>query len=308
MKGALALLVLLATCSLLQAKRLHPESQIEDPLKNAKRIVFLGDSITHSEHYIVYLETALRKTHPDTEFINLGLPSEGCTGLSEPEHPFPRPNVHERLDRVLSKADPDVVFACYGMNDGIYHPFSEERFAQYKDGINLLIEKVNKHGAKLILLTPPPFDPLPLKKKGKLLPADASEFSWKEIYEHYDRNVIVPYGDWILQQKGRVHRVIDLHTPITEFVTEKRKDSPDFVLSNDGVHIDQKGHRLLAEAIYQAVYKKTLPKLDESEVARIEKQHEIMHAAWLTHVGHKRPRVKDGLPLENAREKAAALN
>lgn len=287
---------------------LHLASSVAaDPLQNAKRVLFLGDSITHSGHYIVYLEAALRQTHPDTEFINLGLPSEGCTGLSEPAHPFPRPNIHERLERALSKVDPEVVFACYGMNDGIYYPFSDERFAKYKAGINTLIEKVSKHGAKLILLTPPPFDPVPFKKRGKLLPADAPKFSWMQIYAHYDRDVIGPYGKWVLQQGARVAQVIDLHGPVTKFVTAKRKDSPDFVLSGDGVHLDQPGHRLLADAIHQALYRKELPKLPKTQVALIEKQHRIMHAAWLSHVGHERPGVKAGLPLEKAKATAAAL-
>ena len=279
-----------------------------DPLDGADRIIFLGDSITHAGHYIVYLEAALNQSHPDLELVNLGLPSEGCTGLSEPIHPFPRPNVHERLDRALSKTNPDIVFACYGMNDGIYHPFSEERFEKYKEGINKLIESVQAHGAKLVLLTPPPFDPLPLKLKGKLLPETASEFSWKEIYEHYDRDVIAPYGKWILQQGGRVDHVIDLHTPVTKVVSDKRREIPDLVYSNDGVHMNQAGHRLLADAIYQSLYGKPLPILDSEKIALLEKQHTIMHAAWVSHVGHSRPGVKDGLPLEKARAAAQILS
>ncbi|NIP97975.1 MAG: lysophospholipase, partial [Akkermansiaceae bacterium] len=109
-----------------------------------------------------------------------------------------------------------------GMNDGIYYPFSEERFAKYQAGINTLIEKVAKHGAPLVLLTPPPFDPLPLQKKGKLLPASAPRFSWMQIYEHYDRDVIARYAKWILAQKDRVAEVIDLHGPITAFVQKQR--------------------------------------------------------------------------------------
>ena len=88
----------------------------------------LGDSITHSGHYISFIETRLRQDNDNRipEIINLGLPSETCSGLSEPDHPFPRPTVHERLDRALTKIKPDLVFACYGMNDGIYYPFSEK--------------------------------------------------------------------------------------------------------------------------------------------------------------------------------------
>ena len=283
-------------------------SALADPLKDAKRILFLGDSITAAGHYVSYLEAALQKTHRQTEFINLGLPSEGCTGLSEPAHPFPRPNVHERLDRALTKVNPDVVFACYGMNDGIYYPFSKERFEQYQAGINTLVDKVKKHGAKLILLTPPPFDPLPLKKKGKLLPLNAPKYSWMQIYEHYDRDVIARYGQWIQSQKDRVDLVIDLHGPVTAFVAEQRKSSPDFVFSGDGVHLNKAGHRVLADTIHQALYQKPLPDVPADTLALVTKRRQIMHPAWLTHVGHKRPGVRAGLPLAEAKAKAAALS
>ena len=101
------------------------------------RVVFLGDSITAAGHFVSYVEAHLRlQVQGDpVEVINLGLPSEGCTGLSEPDHPFPRPNVHERLARALEKTRPDVVVACYGMNDGIYYPFSQDRFKKYQQGM-----------------------------------------------------------------------------------------------------------------------------------------------------------------------------
>ena len=82
----------------------NAQDQPAFPLKS-KRVVFLGDSITHAGGFIVYLEAELiaRGLEPRPEMINLGLPSETCSGLSEPIHPFPRPNVHERLDRALAR-------------------------------------------------------------------------------------------------------------------------------------------------------------------------------------------------------------
>src|ERR1043166_6271819 len=72
---------------------------------NVKRIVFLGDSITYSGEYVATVEAALllQKPERDYEIVDLGLPSETVSGLSEPGHAggsFPRPNLHERLDRV----------------------------------------------------------------------------------------------------------------------------------------------------------------------------------------------------------------
>ena len=122
------------------ADRAH--SQVAAP-PNVKRVVFLGDSITHAGGYIDALETALLIQYPERhlELLNLGLPSETTSGLSEPGHAggqFPRPDVHERLERVLEQTKPDLVVACYGMNDGIYYPLGEERFDKFKSGIERL--------------------------------------------------------------------------------------------------------------------------------------------------------------------------
>ena len=172
---------------------LSPVCVAEDafPLK-AKRILFLGDSITAAGEFVNMIEMQLRlqSVDPMPELVNAGLPSEGCTGLSEPDHPFPRPDVHERLDRALAAVKPDVVVACYGMNDGIYYPFSQERFQKY--------------------------------------------------------------AAWILEQKDRVEMVIDLHTPITAFWVQQRKQDPAFTVAPDGVHCNSACHQTIAEVILKA--------------------------------------------------------
>jgi hypothetical protein len=95
-------------------------------------ILFLGNSITYAGGYIEDVEAWYLTRHPrhNIAFIDLGLPSETVSGLSEPGHAdgrFPRPDLHERLRRVLEKVHPEVIFACYGMNDGIYLPFDQGR-------------------------------------------------------------------------------------------------------------------------------------------------------------------------------------
>ena len=277
----------------------------------ADRVLFLGDSITHAGHYISIIETQLRQVNDNQvpEIINLGLPSETCSGLSEPDHPFPRPNVHERLDRALEKIKPDLVIACYGMNDGIYHPFNEERFHAYQAGIKKLVEKVTSSGAKIILVTPPPFDPLPLKKKGKLLPANTDKnFAWFQIYENYDADVIARYAKWIMKQQDQVEKVIDVYHPITSFVNVKRKDDADFVLSGDGVHINNTGHEILASAIWKelGLPGEIAPKPEL--LSLVSEKQKLMKLAWLTHVRHKRPGPNSKLTLKQAREKEAELN
>ncbi len=115
----------------------------------ARRILFLGDSITHAGGYVnwIELQLRLRGVAPLPEIVNAGLASETCSGLSEPDHPFPRPDVHERLDRALDQVKPDVVVACYGMNDGIYYPPSDERLRAFQVGVKRLVEKCKAAGA-----------------------------------------------------------------------------------------------------------------------------------------------------------------
>ena len=278
------------------------------PLK-AKRILFLGDSITHAGGYISIIEARLiaNGVDPLPEIINLGLPSETCSGLSEPDHPFPRPDVHERLDRALAAAWADVVVACYGMNDGIYYPFSEKRFAAYQAGMKKLIAKVNATGAKLILMTPPPFDAVPLKKKkGALKPLGADKYAWFSVYENYD-DVITKYGQWVMTLKPQVEMVLDLHAPLTKQVNETRKSNPDYTLAPDGVHPNPEGHRILARTILDA-WKIDQSKPVDGQLQQLVSQRQAMlHTSWLSHVGHKRPGMKAGLPLKEAQAKAAAI-
>jgi lysophospholipase L1-like esterase len=283
-------------------------AELPEFLASARRILFLGDSITHAGHYISQLETQLRLRRPGNvpELVNLGLSSETCSGLSEPDHPFPRPDVHERLDRALDKIQPDVVVACYGMNDGIYYPFSEKRFDAWKNGINRLIEKVQATGARLILMTPPPFDPLPLRKQGKLRPLGSERYAFFAIYEDYD-DVLSRYAAWIMEQRDRIDLVIDLHTPVNEYISEKRKTNADFTMSPDGVHVNVEGHQVLSTAILSAWGMGKPLRVPAEMLNLVEQRQRLLHNAWLSDVGHQRPGVEPGLPLEQANARAEQI-
>lgn len=150
-------------------------------------ILFLGDSITDDGRYVAFLNTYLRLYCPENqlESRNFGVSSETLSGLSEPEHPFPRPCLFGRLERILNEVHPDWVVACYGVNDGIYYPFSEERFAAFREGWKKLVMIIRKIGAKLIAMTPPVFDGGTfLKNGGRLYPEGESDYSFIKPYEN----------------------------------------------------------------------------------------------------------------------------
>jgi|GEM_PF-5524612 len=49
------------------------------------------------------------------------------------------------------------------------------------------------------------------------------------------------------------------------------------------------------------------PEVPKETVDLVMKRQTILRDAWLSHVGHKRPGIKKGLPLEDAEEEAKKL-
>ncbi len=280
-----------------------------------ERIVFLGDSITNAGRYIELVEAAIIAAQPESKriFIPLGLSSETVSGLSEPGHAsgaFPRPDLHERLDRVLEKAKPNLVIACYGMNDGIYHPLNDQRTLAFQNGMKRLHDKVIATGAKIIHVTPPVFDPVPIKQK--VLPAGLDVY--EKPYQGYNE-VLDAYSQWLLDMRTTAKwEVIDLHGPMNAALAEKRKADPDFTYAKDGVHPSPEGQLLIAQVILDAWGMKLnadgtpIHPFGAEILSLVQKKQAFMKLAWLSHVGHKRPGVKPGLPLSEAEQQARELD
>ncbi|MCB1208546.1 MAG: prolyl oligopeptidase family serine peptidase [Verrucomicrobiales bacterium] len=283
-------------------------------LPDVKRIVFVGDSITYGGGYIEFIEAAMIAAHPDqvVEVLNIGLPSETVSGLSEDGHAggkFPRPDLHERLDRVLAKSKPNLVIACYGMNDGIYYPLGEERFAAYRAGMEKLREKVAAAGAAMLHLTPAAFDPIPIK--AKVLPAGLD--AYPTPYEGYDE-VLSAYTDWLISRRADGWDVVDVHGAMKAALAEHRRTDPAFSFSKDGIHPNSEGHLVMAHPLLDAW---ELPVDDQGVPVHpqgaailklIQEKQRLLKDAWLSETGHKRPGMKQGLPLAEAQAKAAKLD
>ena len=270
---------------------------------DAKRIVFLGNSITWAGMYVNDVEAFLRVRYPDRQFeiINVGLPSETVAGLSEPGHAdgkFPRPDLHERLARVLEQTKPDLVFACYGMNDGIYMPFDTGRFQKFKDGINWLHEEVVKTGARIIHLTPPDYDEVTGKSHGYT-------------------NVLDIYANWLLGKKrSSKWEVIDIHYPMKKYLMQHRMTDSAFALALDGIHPGEAGHWIIAQQILLYLGFRNVAKFagitenlqqvkDAAALMKlIATRQNMIRDTWLTATKHLRPGLPVGPPLKEAQAKA----
>ena len=270
---------------------------IAQPSLVNKRVLWLGDSITQAGDYVTFVEYFLEKKFPADRFdiISIGLASETASCLSEKTHPFPRPCVQERLQRALQLVKPDVVIACYGMNDGIYHPQSAQRMQAFEQGIGKLMTAVHAAGAEMVLLTPPPFDAMPVK--AKVVSKSAADFGFMAPYEGYD-DVLADYARWEMELPKSEATVIDLHTPIDAYLMQQRGLEPDFSFSKkDGIHPDAAGHLLMAQIVLKGI--EAPIHLENLQVALktveadplftlIRTQREARSEGWLKYVGYTR--------------------
>jgi len=272
-------------------------------IKDSKRIVFLGNSITYNGKFVSYIDAYLSLKYPqkNLEIINVGLPSETVSGLSEPNHAegkFPRPDLKERLIRILEQLKPDLIVANYGMNDGIYFPFDEERFEAFKAGMLSLHKEVERFGSEIIHVTPPVYD----ERKGAAY-----------------ANVLDIYSSWLLSLRyTKEWNVIDLHWPMRKELEEQREVNPEFTFAKDGIHPDESGHFFMAKTILLGLGEEIKAQTIEECLSEfpggmeiftlVEQRQEIRKLAWLSKTGHQRPGIPAGLSIKSAQEKIADIN
>lgn len=257
-----------------------------------KRVVFLGDSITQAGDYVSFTAYYLDKLCPQKSFdiYALGLSSETLSGLSEPKHPFPRPCLFERLGRALEKAKPEVVFACYGMNDGIYMPLDDARFDAFKQGVRKMIEQCQAAGVKeIFLLTPPMYDYV------------------KQPGENFYEDVLQAYAAWELTLKQPGVHVIDLNTPM-----RKARESRKQPFSKDRIHPGDDGHLLMARTVLAALGVQT-PEEPAATVKAdplfklVDQKRKLRAGRWMSHIGYTRGKTVAPGELGDAEQQAAKL-
>jgi len=282
-------------------------------LRGVHRIVFLGDSITQAGDYVVDCECWLLAHGFQVEVLNLGLASETASDLTLAENAphlkaygFGRPFVSERLGRALAATKPDLLFACYGMNDGGSLPPTATGTRRFAKAITKLRKAASKAGVKrVVICTPPVFDDQ----------GDAQQ-------KFHDEN-LARYTAWLLSKRAKGWDVVDIHTPMRRALDEGRAKNPAFQFAADGVHPGREGHWLMAREILTQFFG---AKVDGATCAEdffpahgseirklVQERMVLLFDAWMTQIGHKRPGVaggpgaKPGPSVTEANDKAADL-
>lgn len=212
-------------------------------LKKNQTIACLGDSITATKNsgYVQMLQEYVDTKHPDFNitFLNWGKGSETITGLTEKNHPGPRPYLFQRLDKLLNETKVDVIFFCYGINCGIYGEPSQKLFDSYKIGVYSFLEKIKLRNIKTVLLTTPPLalETVPIKTI-----ASSPDYGWLNPYPKYEEEVLQKFKQIVLDiNHSAVLGCIDIHTPLLK--------NQATCYSKDPIHPNRKGHELLFNTV-----------------------------------------------------------
>ena len=313
LSGSLALaLVLVLADSVRAAENTAPlPARAKEVLPGVHRIVFLGDSITQGGDYVTDVECWLLAHGIQLEVLNLGLGSETASDLTPEENEghlkkygFGRPFVSERLERAMAATKPDLLFACYGMNDGGSLPPDAAGTKRFAEAITHLRAAAAKSGVKRVVICTPPVQDA--KGNSKM--------------NYHDEN-LARYTAWLLSKRADGWDVVDIHTPMRRALDEGRLKDPAFQFAKDGVHPGREGHWLMASEILSQFLGAKLDGVAAAEdlfpahgtvIRKLVRERMVLRFnSWMTQIGHKRPGVagapgaKPGLPLAEANAKAA---
>ena len=250
------LLLFLSLLSLTQCSPLENSepNNLDYSHLNNQNILILGDSITQKGTYISYLDYYLHLQKPqlNQKITSIGLSSETVANTSEAKHPFSRPCVLDRLESALTKTQPQILMACYGMNDGIYHPLNDTILNQYKSGIQQLVETARKHNIHSIILNSPPYFNKYVKPQINR-PLNAKSYGFQTPYEDYNESLI-SFGHYLeqLAQENSDIYYIDLNSPMKKQVESNlQKNKKEFkpLFNSEGVHPSEYGHFIMANTI-----------------------------------------------------------
>jgi lysophospholipase L1-like esterase len=211
------------------------------PFRDGDRWCVLGDSITRSGQYHKYIELFYLTRYPDRalEVINCGISGDTAKGGLQ------------RLAWDCLAAKPTVVSIMLGMNDvqpGLYDPQNpatdlDDRRARCAQVYDQSMRQLTKHiidfGARVILLTPSPYD-------------DSAELAQKnylgcgQALEGFAKRV-----EAIAQDQGVP--VVDFHGLMKMINVAHQLKKPQFtIVGGDRIHPTPPGHLVMSYAFLKA--------------------------------------------------------
>jgi lysophospholipase L1-like esterase len=204
-------------------------------------IVAFGDSTTASRGELKVYPDLFRKELPErgmsVRVVNAGV------GGNHTEH------ARARVEKDVLSHNPDIVVIQFGINDAAVDvwkdpPATEPRVPLAKFGLNLrhLIKVATEGGAKVVLMTPNPLRWTPkmreLYGRPPYMPNEADGFNTK----------LAEYAESVRQiAKSEGLPLIDVYRSFEKFGMSDGQRVDDLLL--DGIHPNERGHRLVADQL-----------------------------------------------------------
>ena len=195
-----------------------------------KRIVFFGDSITQEGTmpggYVSRLDSLAPANY---ELIGAGVGGDRVTSL------------YDRLSADVLVYRPDVVVVWVGVNDcGWFRwmpAIGGTTLARYETVLGKLVQQIQRQGARVVLCTPAVIG----EKRG----------GENDLDTELDKYVAVVRR--VAGQRGA--KLVDLRTVFTRYLQTHNPDNqPNGILTTDGVHPTPAGNKLVAEALFPALF------------------------------------------------------
>jgi len=194
------------------------------PLPDGTRLVFLGDSITEQLTYTRYVMNYFALRYPD---VKISFRNAGWSGDTAP-------GGMERLQRDVLSLKPTVVTICFGMNDGGYASFDQDRYDRYIKSMTGLVQTLKEHGMRVVLLTPGVVD------------EDIDNKGYNDTLTRYAQGVKE------LAASEQV-AVFDINALMGDVQARAKRDHPKFTMIPDSVHPDPPGQALMAYGLLKAL-------------------------------------------------------
>ena len=145
----------LLCCAILAAPA---EAPSKNPFlfENGDRVVFLGGTLIEREQKYGYWELALTLLNRDKNVIFRNMGWSGDTVYCESRGSFDGPKKgYENTMALLKELKPTVVVICYGHVESFD---GEAGVKKFTEGLEKLIDGVNATKARVVLMTPTPFE------------------------------------------------------------------------------------------------------------------------------------------------------
>ena len=202
-------------------------------LKKGDRVAIVGDSITEQAGYSKFIEVYLLACVPE---LDLTVYSFGWGGEKAPGFAI-------RMENDFVPWQPTLVTSCFGMNDGLYRPYTNQIGEAYEAGTRRIQTRCKALGARMIEGGPGAVDSETWKK-------DEPE---ADLYYNETLAQLSGIAGQLATENGFVFA--NLHPLMMKVMQDAKaargKDYP--VCGNDGIHPGANGHLVMAYAFLKSM-------------------------------------------------------